>query len=150
MHRRASLLATCAALIPLALSAQATVPTPPAVKTGGSTNMDVLGHVPQGGFGFASDVEMEQELSRPYVYTPGFTGKFFQIVDIKDPNNPKVIWRWTLDNADLTQGIGAMDGKYFKIKGRYYYVQSLQNGQGGANADLGAVVFDVTSLPDVS
>jgi len=43
-----------------------------------------------------------------------------------------------------------MDAKYFKSNGRYYYVQSMQFQQGGADADLGAVVFDVTGLPDVS
>src|SRR5690606_26491464 len=108
------------------LSAQAVVPDVPDIKTGGSANIKVLGRVPQGGFGFASDIEMEQELTRPYVYTPGFTGYFFQIVSVKDPANPQVIYRWTIENAELHRGYGAMDGKYFKIKGRYYYVQSLQ------------------------
>ncbi len=137
-----------AAFVPAVAFAQAVVPPSPAVKTGGSANMHSLGHVPQGGFGFASDIEMEQDMNRPYVYTPGFTGKFFQIISVADPSNPKVIYKWTLENSDLTQGMGAMDGKYFKIKGRYYYAQSLQNGQGGANADLGVVIFDVTGLPN--
>jgi hypothetical protein len=43
-----------------------------------------------------------------------------------------------------------MDGKYFKHGGRYYYVQSTQFGQAGPDSDLGAIVFDVTGLPDVS
>src|SRR5678815_1032649 len=34
------------------------------------------------------------------------------------------------------------------IRDRYYYVQSLQFMQGGPDADLGAVIFDVTGLPD--
>ena len=43
-----------------------------------------------------------------------------------------------------------MDPKYFKHDGRYYLVQSVQFAPGGPNVDLGAVVFDVTGLPDVS
>ena len=43
-----------------------------------------------------------------------------------------------------------MDVKHFRWEGRHYVVQSLQFKQGGPNADLGAVVLDVTGLPDVS
>ena len=43
-----------------------------------------------------------------------------------------------------------MDGKYFKIDNRYYYAQSLQFQQGTPDADLGAVILDVTGLPDAS
>ena len=60
-----------------------------------------------------------------------------------------------------------MDGKYFKMNGpcntsakgsknagsscaHYYYVQSLQFAQGTPDADLGAVVADVTGLPDTN
>ena len=42
---------------------------------------------------------------------------------------------------------GGMDVKYFKWKDRYYVVQSFEFSQ-GPNNDLGAVVFDVTGLPD--
>ena len=38
--------------------------------------------------------------------------------------------------------------KHFKWRDRYYVVQSLQFGQGGPNADVGAVVLEVTGLPD--
>jgi hypothetical protein len=41
-----------------------------------------------------------------------------------------------------------MDVKHFKWNDRYYLVQSLQFGQGGPNTDLGAVILDVTGLPD--
>ena len=43
-----------------------------------------------------------------------------------------------------------MDGKYFKINNRYYYAQSFQFMQGSPDTDLGAVIFDVTGLPDPS
>ena len=41
-----------------------------------------------------------------------------------------------------------MDGKYFKVNGRYYFAQSFQFQQGSPDADLGAVILDVTGLPD--
>jgi hypothetical protein len=145
------LIAVCAAVAWAGSAfAQAVVPPPPLVKTGGSPNIKVLSHLTQGGFAKSADVEMEQELSRPYVYTPGFTGYFFQIVSVKDPANPKVLYRFSIENPELHQGIGAMDGKYFKIRGRYYYAQSFQFAQGGADTDIGAIIFDVTGLPDAT
>src|SRR5262249_54999270 len=47
-------------------------------------------------------------------------------------------------------GTGAMDNKYLKIKGRYYDVQSLQFGNSGPDAEIGAHVIDVTGLPDTT
>src|SRR4029077_7771497 len=72
------------------------------------------------------------------------------IYDITNPAKPKEIFAWTIENPELHRGIGAMDGKYFKIGDRYYYEQSFQFQQGTPDADLGAVVFDVTGLPDGS
>ena len=96
----------------------------------------------------AADVELEQDRSRPYVYVSGFVNYNFQIYEIRDPSNPKKLFEWQIDNPELHRGIGAMDGKYFKINGRYYYEQSLQFQQGSPDADLGSIIFDVTGLPD--
>lgn len=114
-----------------------------------SPNIRLMSHVPLGGPMTVTDIEIEQELSRPYVYVSRMGVQGFDIVDIKDPQNAKVIYRWSLENAALHRGNGAMDGKYFKLNGRYYYIQSFQLQGGGPNHDLGAVVFDVTGLPDV-
>ncbi|HKJ02669.1 MAG TPA: hypothetical protein VJ997_09445 [Longimicrobiales bacterium] len=121
----------------------------------GSDNMEVLGHVPLGPRLSVADLDMEQELSRPYAYVArmvyGDEGpKGLDIVSIADPEKPKVIYRWRIENQDLHQRTGGMDVKHFKIGNRYYVVQSLQFGQGGPDTDLGAVVLDVTGLPDVS
>ena len=62
----------------------------------------------------------------------------------------QVLYSWTIDNPDLHFGLGALRGRYFKTHGRYYYVQCFQFAQGGPDADLGAIVFDVTGLPDTS
>ena len=64
-----------------------------------------------------------------------------------DETRPKVIHRWRIEDQDLHLGTGGMDVKYFKWNDRYYVVQSLQFRQGGPNADMGAVVLDVTDLP---
>jgi hypothetical protein len=120
-------------------------------KAGGSKNMHMISHVVthQGAWKLA-DVEMEQEPGRPYVYACGFTNFDVQIYDVRDPAHPKKIYTWTIENPELHRGIGAMDGKYFKIGDRYYYAQSYQFMQGSPDADLGAVIFDVTGLPDPS
>lgn len=120
-------------------------------KKGGSKNVHMLAHVEtHPGAWKASDIEIEQEANRPYVYVSGFVNNDFQIYDIKDPARPKLLLDWSIENPELHRGIGAMDGKYFKIGDRYYYAQSFQFFQGGPDADLGAVIFDVTGLPDPS
>ena len=121
----------------------------------GSDNMEVLGHVPLGPQLSVADIELEQELDRPYAYVArmayGEVGpKGTDIISLADPQNPEVIYRWRIENQDLHQRTGGMDVKYFKLDGRYYVVQSLQFGQGGPNPDLGAVILDVTGLPDPS
>ncbi|MEZ4699052.1 MAG: hypothetical protein R2834_01880 [Rhodothermales bacterium] len=144
---RISLAACCAVFLALPASAQWT----PLDR--GSDNMEVLGHIPLGHRLSVADLDMEQELSRPYVYVSrmvyGDDGpKGTDIISIADPGHPKVIATWRIENQDLHLPTGAMDVKYFKWNGRYYVVQSLQFGQGGPDNDLGAVVLDVTGLPD--
>ncbi|MFN8581310.1 MAG: hypothetical protein U0163_10085 [Gemmatimonadaceae bacterium] len=125
--------------------------TPFDQKKDGSSNMHALAHVEghQGPWK-AADLEIEQDKDRPYVYLCGFVNFDVQIYDISNTSSPKKIFDWTIENPELHRGIGAMDGKYFKIKGRYYYAQSFQFMQGSPDTDLGAVIFDVTGLPDPS
>jgi len=117
--------------------------------------MEVLGHLPLGPRLSVADLDMEQELDRPYVYVArmvyGFEGpKGTDIISIADPEKPELLYQWRIENQDLHMGTGGMDVKHFKVNGRYYVVQSLQFGQGGPDSDLGAVVLDVTGLPDAS
>ncbi len=121
----------------------------------GSDNIEVLGHIPLGPRLSVADMELEQELDRPYAYIArmvyGDEGpKGTDIIDLSDPAKPKVIYRWRIEDQDLHMRTGGMDIKYFKWKGRYYVVQSLQFGAGGPDNDLGAVILDVTGLPDPS
>jgi hypothetical protein len=120
-------------------------------KLGGSKSVHVLAHVvTHPGNWKAADIEMEQDPGRPYVYVCGFVNFDTQIYDVRDTKHPKKIFDWTIENPELHRGIGAMDGKYFQIGDRYYYAQSFQFMQGSPDATLGAVIFDVTGLPDAS
>ena len=120
-------------------------------KHGGNEKMKMLSHVDgHTGAWKAADIEMEQDRDRPYVYLSGFVNFDVQIYDIRNTSAPKMIYQWTIESPELHRGIGAMDGKYFKIGSKYYYAQSYQFQQGSPDADLGAVIFDVTGLPDKS
>ena len=120
----------------------------------GSKNIHVVSHIPLGRMFTVGDIEMEQELSRPYVYLsrlsslPHETG--FTIVSVKDPQRATVIYDWRIENRELMRAYGALRGSYFKLKNRYYYAQSFQIYPGSPSAEVGAAVFDVTSLPSTS
>ena len=121
----------------------------------GSDNITLLAHLPLGPRLNVSDTDLEQEMHRPYAYVGrmvyGFEGdKGLDIIDLHDPSQPKRIYKWRIENQDLHLGTGGMDVKHFKWNDRYYVVQSLQFRQGGPNPDLGAVILDVTGLPDPS
>ena len=119
-------------------------------KVGGSPTIKLLAHIPLGGYFRVMDNEIEQDVSRPYTYvSQSWDRAGFSIISTKD-NQFKKIYSWTIENPELHGGTGGMDGKYFKIKGKYYYAQSLQFGNSGPDADVGAVIADVTLLPDTS
>ncbi len=118
-------------------------------KRGGTENMTRLAHVENNpGAWKAADIELEQDPGRPFVYVSGFVNYNFFIYDLTNPSAPRELFQWTIEDPDLHRGIGAMDGKYFKTGGRYYYVQSFQFNPGSPDGDLGAVIFDVTGLPN--
>src|SRR6185436_11350740 len=109
----------------------------------GSRNVKILSHIPLGGGLRIADIEIEQELSRPYAYvTRRLNPAGFQIINLKDPAKAYVMYNWWIENPDLHQGAGGLGPTYVKTHGRYYYVSSFQFSQGGPDADLGAIVFD--------
>ena len=62
-------------------------------KIGGSVNVDIASHVPLGGFFRVTDVEIEQEMSRPYVYVSQTRERAgFSIIDVSDPDNAQEDW----------------------------------------------------------
>lgn len=115
-----------------------------------STNLQVVGHVPLGAEFTVTDVEIEEDETRPYAYVSRRYVHGFDIIDLAKPDDPRLLYSWRIETPELHQGSGGMDGKYFKRDGRYYYIQSMQFGQGGPNWDVGAVIVDVTSLPDTA
>jgi len=144
-----AILAAFAALAPPGLQAQAT----PLQR--GSDNIEVLGHLPLGPALSVSDIDVEQDLARPYAYVGrmqyGVAGpRGLDIISIEDPERPELLYQWRIEDQDLHTGTGGMDVKHFKVNGRHYVVQSLQFGGGGPDRDLGAVVLDVEGLPDPS
>lgn len=139
-----------AALLPTASSNAAQQWTP---EKRGSDNITVVSHLPLGPARNVADIEIEQEMARPYAYVARMVygdwgDKGMDIIDLHDPARPEVIYKWRIENQDLHAGNGAMDVKHFKWDGRYYVVQSVQFGRGGPDSDMGAVVLDVTGLPD--
>jgi len=114
----------------------------------GTANVELVSHIPLGQAFSVGDIEIEQEISRPYVYVSRWLLGGVDIIDVSKPESSQIIYRWRIENAELHRGSGGTDGKYFKLNDRYYYAQGLQFQQGGPDADLGAVVFDVTGLPD--
>src|SRR2546426_4946605 len=88
-----------------------------------SPNVHLMSHVPLGAANTVMDLEVEQELSRPYAYvsrsnygrvTPPQIG--YDLINLKDPTKAGVLLRWRIDRPELHQGIGATNGKYFKLK----------------------------------
>jgi hypothetical protein len=133
-------------LLPAALHAQ--VPKYPAGEHF-SRNVKLIGHLPLAESGRVADIEVEQDLSRPYAYiSRNHNPPGFQIVEFKDLTKPKLLYTWFIEDAALHDGSG-LKGMYFKLRGRYYYAQSFQF-RNDPDKDLVAVVFDVTGLPDVT
>ena len=119
--------------------------------TQGSTNMQLLAHLPLGNVFTVADIEVEQELARPYVYVSRMlipTG--VDVISVKDPERAEVVFSWRIEDNELNNDRGGTDNKYFKHRGRYYDVQALQFRAGMPATNVGAVVFDVTGLPDPS
>jgi hypothetical protein len=61
-----------------------------------------------------------------------------------------VIYSWRIENAELHRGAGSLNPMLIKTKNRYYLTTAYQFQQGGPDNDLGAIVHDVTSLPDTT
>ena len=129
-------------------TAEAQSPPSDGVIAPGSPNVELVSHIQLGQAFSVGDIEIEQDPDRPYVYVSRWLLGGVDIVDISRPEDSQIIYRWRIENAELHRGSGGTDGKYFKLDDRYYYVQGLQFQQGGPDADLGAVVLDVTGLPD--
>ena len=83
-------------------------PPPPGQR--GSENITVVAHLPLGIPGSVSDIEIEQDPDRPFAYVARRSHeKGFDVIDLSNPSQARVIHRWRIEEEDLHQG-GAMDG----------------------------------------
>ncbi len=129
----------------LAVLAAGTALSQPAAKKGGSPNVHVVSHLALGDFMTVGGIDIEQELSRPYVYVDRWRGEAgFDVVDIASPSSPRIIGSWRLENRDRHFMSRGETGKYFADRGRYYYVKATEFEAGTLDHDIGAIVFDVT------
>ena len=156
--RLVGLAAVCLLLYAGPVRAQAYRPDP-APGEQGSANIKIVSHLPLNVSApyNTSDIEIEQELSRPYVYVDHANEAGarsptigFDIISIKDPGKPQVIYTWHIENQELHRGAGSLGPTYIKTHGRYYFFNGFQFQVGGPDVDLGAIVWDVTGLPDTS
>ncbi|MBI4419368.1 MAG: hypothetical protein HY560_00955 [Gemmatimonadetes bacterium] len=140
---RVQLTAVTAALLALG-SSSARGQYPPGEQ--GSRNVHVLFHIPSVG---ASDIRVDQDLARPYVYQPHGRPAGYHVIDVKDPRRASIMYSWNIENPELHEG-NASGVMLFKHRGRHYQVLSVQFGQTGPDAEVVAIVFDVTGLPDTT
>ncbi|MBI4419713.1 MAG: hypothetical protein HY560_02730 [Gemmatimonadetes bacterium] len=129
--------------------AQAPGPDGPRAKTGGSSSVRMLGHLPLDGYFAIGGVDIEQEVSRPFVYVSGMNDKAgFTVVNVADPAKPAITYQWRFPLVEGDRGLAGENGRYFKLKSRYYYAKTVQLNVGSPHDSLGVIVFDVTGLPD--
>ena len=112
----------------------------------GSRNMEVQFHLPSPA---SSDLRIDQDPSRPFVYQAHGRPPGFHIVNVKDPRKAYIMYSWQIENADLVRG-GASGVMLFKHRGRHYAILSVQLQPSGPSSDVVGIVFDVTGLPDTS
>ena len=63
----------------------------------GSSNMHVIAHIPMGSHVRTGDVEIEQELSRPYAYINTRKDQSgFDIINLGDPARAYTMYRWRI------------------------------------------------------
>src|SRR3954471_11056561 len=110
----------------------------------GSRNMHIQFHVPTPG---SSDLRIDQDPSRPFVYQAHGRPAGFHVLSVKDPTKASIIYSWQIETPELITG-GAGGVMLFKHKGRHYAILSVQFGQTSPASDVVAIVFDVTGLPD--
>ena len=129
--------------------AQGLAPSAPHAKTGGSSNVRMVGHLPLEGYFSLGGVDIEQEMSRPYVYISGMNDKpGFTVVNVADPAKPVLAYQYRFPIKEKDAGLAGENGRYFKLRGRYYYAKTVQFNVGSPDDSLGLLVFDVTGLPD--
>ena len=84
-----------------------------------SSNVSLVSHLQ---LASATSLDIEEDLSRPYVYISRGRNGAWDVVSIADVKKPKVIYSWQIENAELHQGGGSLENRYFKQNGRTYMI----------------------------
>ena len=76
----------------------------------------MVAHLPLGPALSVADIEIEQEMSRPYAYVARevfgeFGEKGLDVIDLSDPADPRRIHEWRIEDQDLHAGAGGKDIK---------------------------------------
>src|SRR5204862_3698072 len=84
---------------------QVASPVIPGQKVGGSSNIKLVSHLPIRGFLQVGDIDIEQELSRPFVYISRLrlitNEAGFTVLSLKDPAKPTIVYDWRVENSAL-------------------------------------------------
>ena len=85
--------------------ASATHPRPMGMQ--GSPNLHVLSHLPLGPKYSITDMEIDQDMSRPFAYVSRRVEAIgFDVISVEDPENAEVIFKWRIENPELHTGGG--------------------------------------------
>src|SRR4051812_5154185 len=114
---RTPLVASMLALVAIPVAAQQYQPNP-APGEQKSSNIKLLGHLMPHDASApynVSDIELEQDVSRPYVYLDRANEEGvvnptigFDIISLKDPGRPQRIYSWRIENPELHRGPGSL------------------------------------------
>ncbi|MGB1657258.1 MAG: hypothetical protein ACPHO4_07880, partial [Longimicrobiales bacterium] len=68
----------------------------------GSKSIEVVGHLPMGARLTVTDMDIEQELDRPYAFVSranvvGGGERGVDIVDLSNPENPRILYEWRIE-----------------------------------------------------
>lgn len=140
--------------VPMDAGAQQHIPMQgaPAIKLGGSPNVEVLSHLDGWDYFETGGIDIDQDPSRPFVYLHTWKGESgFDVIDVSEPREAKVIYSWRFENRDAYEIGRGENIEHFRLGDRHYLVVPQEtNPAGKVDTDLCAVVFDVTGLPDGS
>lgn len=149
-------LTVCVWMSTVPLSAQSSTHVPmqgtPTIKLGGSPNVELLAHMSEWDYFEVGGIEFDDDPNRPYAYLHTWKGEGgLDVIDVSNPRQPEVIYSWRFERNDEYEIGRGENIRHFEHEGRTYVVVPHEtNPAGGVDADLCAVIFDVTGLPDTS
>ncbi|MEN8376064.1 MAG: hypothetical protein ABFS34_11500, partial [Gemmatimonadota bacterium] len=80
----------------------------PGEDKGATENVEVLAHIQLNppDTRSVSDIELEQDLDRPFAYVGRRLVHGFDVIDLSDPGSASVLYEWRIEDAELHTGNG--------------------------------------------